>query len=283
MQDQYTVSFTGQVIPGFDVDAVKRDVQQKLKVPAEQIPAFFSGKTIPLKKHLSMNDALTLKNRLENLGLMMEMSSESMMNLSFDVPEPPPKLEPSPVTTEKDPYDYQRIERMQADIERKQSLAPQRIDRYEDGQDAVPEFFSLSFDGRYGRLNFINAWVIFYGVLMLAMVVSMLFLPTLFILVLLVLTMIASIRIMVLRLHDINLSGWWVIFYFIPALNVAFLLFVMLMPGSSEENEYGRPVPQGPWYGVLILLALLLLGGLFNEPLRQAAERQSTTQTRYYR
>ncbi|MGE8272734.1 DUF805 domain-containing protein [Stenotrophomonas geniculata] len=41
------------------------------------------------------------------------------------------------------------------------------------------------------------------------------------------------------RLHDIDESGWYVVIAFIP-LGVFVLFPVMLLPGSEEDNRFGR-------------------------------------------
>lgn len=45
------------------------------------------------------------------------------------------------------------------------------------------------------------------------------------------------------RLHDINLSGWFFLIYFIPFVSVGFFL-VLLLKGSVEPNKYGTASPK---------------------------------------
>ena len=44
------------------------------------------------------------------------------------------------------------------------------------------------------------------------------------------------------RLHDINLSGWWVLLCFIPVLGIVAIIVYGCIPGTESENKYG-PVP----------------------------------------
>lgn len=44
------------------------------------------------------------------------------------------------------------------------------------------------------------------------------------------------------RLHDINLSGWWVLLCFIPVLGLVAIVVYGCIPGTEGENKYG-PVP----------------------------------------
>ncbi|MBO7611102.1 MAG: DUF805 domain-containing protein [Elusimicrobia bacterium] len=41
------------------------------------------------------------------------------------------------------------------------------------------------------------------------------------------------------RLHDINLSGWWVLIFIIPILGFVALLVFACTPGTEGENKYG--------------------------------------------
>lgn len=50
-----------------------------------------------------------------------------------------------------------------------------------------------------------------------------------------------SIAVAVRRLHDRNLSGWVLLIALIPVLGSLALLVVFLLPGTPEENRFGRP------------------------------------------
>lgn len=41
------------------------------------------------------------------------------------------------------------------------------------------------------------------------------------------------------RLHDVGMSGWYCLINFIPFVNLAFGLFLMLRDGTVGENRYG--------------------------------------------
>ena len=43
------------------------------------------------------------------------------------------------------------------------------------------------------------------------------------------------------RLHDINLSGWWMIISMIPLLGLFFIIVLMILPGTQGPNKYGQP------------------------------------------
>jgi len=51
------------------------------------------------------------------------------------------------------------------------------------------------------------------------------------------------IRIYAQRLHDMNLSAWFMLVFFIPIIGGIFALVSLFWPGSKEENQYGPPPP----------------------------------------
>lgn len=56
------------------------------------------------------------------------------------------------------------------------------------------------------------------------------------------------------RLHDLGLNGWWSLLLLVPLLNLLFSLYVFLWPGKGD-NHFGAPRPTRGWEK--------LLGGLF--------------------
>ncbi len=60
-------------------------------------------------------------------------------------------------------------------------------------------------------------------------------------------------HLMVRRLHDLGLSGWWIVlFFFLPAiplvgdiLSLVFFAALLFVPGESDANRYGAPTPNG--------------------------------------
>jgi uncharacterized membrane protein YhaH (DUF805 family) len=66
-----------------------------------------------------------------------------------------------------------------------------------------------------------------------------------------------TVRLTVLRLHDLNLSGWWVPVLFVPYVGAAASLVLMFVPGSRGDNDHGGP-PR-PANALLIVMTLLAL------------------------
>jgi|LGOV01.1.fsa_nt_gb uncharacterized membrane protein YhaH (DUF805 family) len=43
------------------------------------------------------------------------------------------------------------------------------------------------------------------------------------------------------RLHDIDKSGWWFLFSFVPLLNIALAITLLFWPGTKGDNRFGPP------------------------------------------
>lgn len=56
------------------------------------------------------------------------------------------------------------------------------------------------------------------------------------------------------RLHDLGKSGWWMILAFIPVLNLALFLALLIRPGQKDINQYGLPPESKISYAVPALL-----------------------------
>jgi len=56
----------------------------------------------------------------------------------------------------------------------------------------------------------------------------------------LIATWVGSYMISIRRLHDLNKSGWWVLLYLIPYVNLIFGLYLLFAPGTHGYNRYGE-------------------------------------------
>lgn len=54
-------------------------------------------------------------------------------------------------------------------------------------------------------------------------------------------TLVPVIAAAVRRLHDMDKSGWWLLVGLIPLVGLIFLIWMSVMPGSEDENQYGEP------------------------------------------
>ena len=60
------------------------------------------------------------------------------------------------------------------------------------------------------------------------------------------------------RLHDINMSGWFVLLAIIPVVGTLFSFFFMLKPGRSELNRFGSQSPTKGWEKIVGVLGLVI-------------------------
>jgi len=49
-----------------------------------------------------------------------------------------------------------------------------------------------------------------------------------------------AFSLMIKRLHDIGLSYPWSLLFIIPGINIIFLFFLILYPGSNNKNKFGN-------------------------------------------
>ena len=96
--------------------------------------------------------------------------------------------------------------------------------------------------GRLGRLRFFMYWS---GLMMAAICAEFanLFYPTSFLKIdfLTILGSFITISLILARrrLFDLNMSGWWLLLFIVPFINIAFVLFLLLAPGRKATNRYG--------------------------------------------
>jgi uncharacterized membrane protein YhaH (DUF805 family) len=88
-------------------------------------------------------------------------------------------------------------------------------------------------------------------------------------LLLALLMVVASILFAIRRLHDVELSAWWLLLSLVPLVNIFLGLYLLLKPGTDGANRFGPPRQTVGWEKVvgaigigLILLSLLAMIGM---------------------
>lgn len=163
------------------------------------------------------------------------------------------------------------------------SLPPGAL-RIQSGENAVhPEadpvrLFGADFGGRIGRRSYLAGGALLMA-LMLWGAIAGLRLQSLWLLGLCVLAgVFFAIRLSVLRCHDFDWRGWWVLISAVPYVGTLFSLLLTFFPGSRDDNSFGaRPQPTG-WgatVGAVLVLVLSLVLALkfFAQDLAGAAMR----------
>jgi uncharacterized membrane protein YhaH (DUF805 family) len=135
-----------------------------------------------------------------------------------------------------------------------EGYAPPRAPLAEFPTRALPPVIALSVEGRIGRLRYLAWGIPAVFALLVALLVLVIgagsgrvfgvligFLASAG-------GLIVILRLSILRLHDLGRSGWWIVLYVIPLVNLLLHIALIALPGAAEPNEYG-PVPEDntPW------------------------------------
>lgn len=139
----------------------------------------------------------------------------------------------------------------------------------------APYIFYIDLTGRYGRLNYLNALgqiqllsipFLMSALLIIAALSATKVEAVIFLSGILLPFYLLSLRAMVLRLHDLNYSGWWSLVglsLLIPGFGLLitgiWALILALLPGSIEANRYGLPAKRGGFTGIIIEVAVMVL------------------------
>lgn len=338
MAEQVRVVFASEVLPGFAVEAVQRDLGRVFKLDAARLNAMFTGGRTVLKRAVSPEEGQRYVDKLASLGARAYLEPVSTPGvpssaaptapeasppawptilaepIPAEVPRPPSVIPPKPAAAptvagptgpasrdtgalklvDIDATDTEQIEcptcgerqpkrvlcrscatdiarGMAAKLEAQEEARLARLDgiRARRGghppastDSAAPSLFGFGFSGRLARWPYAAAGLFSWAVMVL-LLVGFARSPGLFTLVLLTLGLLAvtvwSVRVTVLRLHDMELSAWWVLLLFVPYLGALGSLLLMVWPGTHGDNDYGVPARRGNWLLALVSLALLCI------------------------
>ena len=313
MNSVWKVAFKGEMLAGFELQQVKQELAQLLKLNEEQIGRLFCGKEMILKKQQPLEKAEKYKQYFEQRGMKVYLVEEpkpfdrGIRSLSLEPVEekskPETQVENTALSTQTTGLSFIQNElhnqktdsgkqsEQQSDARNRQtddghfddayyhSTNSEQIQWVSDRDTYVdaPDIFSLSFEGRYGRLNYANAGWVAKVILVVGSLISIK--HPLLLVILIPIFLVFSFRITALRLHDLNFPAWYsvpgLLFPVILALAgvdvlatllyVIFELLLLIYPGSEGSNNYGPRSEQGSAFGlVLICLAVprLIIGFL---------------------
>ena len=241
---QYKVIFAGIILPGHDVNIVTQDIKRTLKLTDEQCINFFSGKPITIKEDIALEQAHAIKTALENKGLLINLEEIS--------------IEATKETTKPQRQQLKSI---------KPAHNTQHNNKVYLGEEDAPSFFNFSFDGRYGRLNFINAVWAIYGMTFLAAFITSLIggflqseaLTIILVIIIVILMQYFYMRAIALRFHDLDQSGWLCLLSLISFIPFAgglfalgFTIFLMAAAGTKGDNKFGAQPEKGHIIGLIL-------------------------------
>lgn len=270
----YRIAFTGNILPDFDLIDVQTQTKVLLKLSTEEVPQFFSKTKIILKKNISLETAQRLQNQLQSIGL--EICLESEINLVNKTTAPTIALQ----------IDQEQTTQDQPEVKRQYKQYQEEGDEYDfhdvEYTSLKSKKFTLFLTGRLGRFAFINqiAWMFCSLILPIAItlafqtfpIASIADLPSSLwyknaIYLYCSMIMLYYARMVVLRLHDCHLPGYWGLVYL--ALAIPYIgkptallatLFLCIHPGEPDDNAYGKtPKYTNPITAISVALIFALM------------------------
>lgn len=154
------------------------------------------------------------------------------------------------------------LDARQAERDAKRGVRP----AYAQANDTSPPMWGFGIQGRMGRLPYWTCNTLLLIPVYLALLPVIKNPSGTNITVLMIVGLVwlaASVRATVLRLHDLNASGWWCVIMTVPTIGQAASLALSFVPGTIGENDHGDPPRLGRWLHLgLSALALALIIGV---------------------
>lgn len=72
-EERYDLIFSGELVPGFDLAQVKKNLQQLFRLDEAKVNALFSGKSIPLKKGVDADAANKYRVAMKKAGARVDL------------------------------------------------------------------------------------------------------------------------------------------------------------------------------------------------------------------
>ncbi|MCB1917461.1 MAG: DUF805 domain-containing protein [Rhodocyclaceae bacterium] len=286
---QFRIVFRGRTLPGHDTEAARKRLAKALGAGPELADRLFSGAKVSLKSGLDAAQAERFQRKLAAIGI--EVTVEPLPPKPPLPPATPaptttvaavPAAEPGSTFATADSMSCPKCGHRQArrtlclacgvDMPRfaaNRDHAPVETPAREQAgrvalsaailagaeqRDPCPPLLGLGLGGRMGRLAYITGFLLltcvtFWGV-MTAVAFGFTFLAGL----LLVAVVIPYLRLHVMRCHDLDWSGWWVLLSAVPVVGTIFSLVLLAIRGTPDDNRFGPPVESAGWGRLLVAL-----------------------------
>jgi len=270
-QSRYKVIFSGEPLPAVSEETLKANLAKLFKISLEEAQNLLYRGDIILKRDLPEAEAERYLAALQNAGAVCREEAELAL-IHDEALEKAKAAEAERLAEEAKQQAEEAAQSLQQGTPLNPYAAPKAAVFDEDDERFAEALNPYSAEGRIGRLRYLAwsmaSWLVvgiplFVVTSILAKISSSLsFLGVLLFVVGAVALIVCSFRFAIQRLHDLGLSGWWVLLHFVPLIG-SFLPFVlMLAPGSSKRNLYGPPPPPNS-LAVQFLAALWLLPIVF--------------------
>ncbi|WP_137939857.1 DUF805 domain-containing protein [Chitinivorax sp. B] len=277
MSESIDLALTGSVLPGHDVERAHVALAQLLKITEVRAIALLQGQETIIKRGLNKLQLPQYQTALARIGIgtrVIEPTPPANLIANTHLEKPmltliggdghasgPDEMITCPACG------AEQTRRTEcrgcgADIEKARAVLAQKARMAKLGEVTAwrppsanllkeapleyrmtPPFFSFSMEGRYGRARFLAYQLAMYSLMMAGLVISMLLgfgvLGVTAMISVLLATSVMSIRLTVLRLHDIDRTGKWALLLFLPPLSFFLFVFLIVVPGTEGDNDYG--------------------------------------------
>ena len=290
--------FEGQVLEGFDADQVKRAIGDFFKLDATRRERMFLGAPYVVKRGVTSEDASRYVALFAKLGGRLhsrvgtavdapKASAESAGDLVRPaVPKPPVAAMPVPVSAAAAPLALVPTEDPPAGAtQARTEAAPPARDwarrRDDDSEmpsadpvvvlDEPPSVFGVGLSGRLSRRVYASAALFGWAAIRWSML-GLAHHPSRGMAALIGLGLLAlalwTLRLTVLRLHDVGLPGWWALVGAVPVVGTIASLLLAAWPGSREDNRFGAVPDEGSLFlRYVVVVAVACIGAGFRHGL----------------
>jgi uncharacterized membrane protein YhaH (DUF805 family) len=285
--NQYRIVFDGELVPDVPLETVKANLAQLFKSDVAQIERLFGNGTVNIKRDLGEAAAKRYMQALRQAGAQVRIEPEEEQQFSLSLVDHTPThvdeaatqrmdcpkcghSQPSAIQCEScgiviEKY-LARLATATKQVEIDTVAQPYAPPRAYVG-DAQPEYSTLKpfgAQGRIGRLRYL-AWslvlmAVGFGLLLVAsltLAFSAVF-GSVLLLAFAIGFIVVATQIGTQRLHDMGLSGWFMLLNLVPVIGTFFPFVLVLVPGNGGANKFGPPQPPNS-LSVKILAALWLL------------------------
>jgi len=295
--------FKGQMLAGFEPEQVKRAIGDFFKLDAPRRERMFAGGPQVIKRGMAPDDAARYIDLFAKLGARLHPQGSpepapaaAVVAAAARAPSPPMPRHAPPAADS--PGNVRAVSRAPAAVVPAglalvpvdeppapppvQAAPPRSTARARERDselpiepmvvvEAPPPVFGVGLSGRLARRPY-GAAALFGWAAMRWGLMGILHHPHPAVALLIGLAMIAAalwtFRLTVLRLHDVGLSGWWVLFGLVPIVGTLAGLLLGLVPGSRGDNRYGaEPDPGDPVLRLVVVVAVAIIGAGFRHGL----------------
>jgi len=270
-EPRYKIIFSGEPLPSVSDETLKTNLAKLFKISPEEAQNLMFRGEITLKRDLPEAEAERYLAALQNAGAACRKEAELAL-IHDEALEQAKAAEAERLAEEARQQAEEAAQSIHQDTSQNPYAAPKAAVFDEDDERFAEALNPYSAEGRIGRLRYL-AWSLasflaigiplFVATSLLAKISSSLSALAMLLFVAGgIVLIVCSFRFAIQRLHDLGLSGWWVLLHFVPIIGGILPILLIILPGSSKRNIYGPPPPPNS-LAVQFLAALWLLPIVF--------------------